>query len=74
MIFSKIHITNRIHLRDIPMTDLTFCPATQDDIEQIVDIIIGDPNQLSTQVGMKLFGITRLSQAKRLFTAMAQIV
>ncbi|MCP5095748.1 MAG: GNAT family N-acetyltransferase [Chloroflexi bacterium] len=54
------------------MTAVSFRKATRDDIDQIVDIMIGDPNQVSTQVGMKLFGIKTVSQAKRLFKAMAK--
>ena len=54
------------------MPKLTFRQANENDIKQIVDIIIGDPNQLTTKVGMKLYSFTEISQARRLFTVMAK--
>ena len=54
------------------MTKLTFRPATKADTDKIVDIIIGEPDQVSTQIGMRMFGIQTMSQAKRLFGTMAK--
>ncbi|MCP4417571.1 MAG: GNAT family N-acetyltransferase [Chloroflexi bacterium] len=54
------------------MNELKFRKAIRSDIEQIVDIIIGEPEQVSTQVGMKLFGIKQMTQTKRFFTAMSK--
>lgn len=54
------------------MTELIFRPATKADIEKIVEIMIGEPNQVSTQIGMRMFGIQTMSQAKRLFGTMAK--
>ncbi|MCP4426121.1 MAG: hypothetical protein GY803_16635, partial [Chloroflexi bacterium] len=54
------------------MIELAFRKATRADIDQIVDIIIGESDQVSTQVGMKLFGIEQAANMKRFFKAMAK--
>lgn len=49
------------------MLDLDFEPATEADSDRLSDVIVGAPDQLTTQVGMRVFGITDFDKARRLW-------
>ena len=50
---------------------ISFRSAARSDTNRIVDIIIGEPEQVTTQAGMKLFGLRNLDQLNLIMHAMA---
>jgi len=48
-----------------------FRRATRSDTDRIAEIMIGDPQQVTTQVGMKVFGVEKIDQLKMIAHAMA---
>ncbi|MEM7112859.1 MAG: GNAT family N-acetyltransferase [Chloroflexota bacterium] len=55
------------------MSDLTFRPANPADIDTIVDIIVGEPNQISTNVILQLYGVEDAALAKQIYKISAEI-
>lgn len=49
------------------MAELEFVAATEADSDRLSDIMLGEPGQLTTDVGMRLFGITDHVKARRLW-------
>lgn len=49
------------------MDGLEFVAATKADSDRLSDIMLGEPGQLTTDVGMRLFGITDHGKAQRLW-------
>lgn len=47
--------------------DLEFVAATEADSDRLSDIMLGEPGQLTTDVGMRLFGISDHAKAQRLW-------
>ncbi len=54
------------------MTETTFRHAAKSDTNRIVEILIGDPEQVTTQVGIKLFGVKNVDQLKMVARSMAK--
>ena len=54
------------------MSSINFYPAARSDVNLIVELTLGAPDQITTRVGLKLFDLKNLGQAKRLFGAMAR--
>lgn len=46
---------------------LTFRPATRIDSDMLADLVMGDPEQESTRVAMRLYGLDRLEDARKIF-------
>jgi ribosomal protein S18 acetylase RimI-like enzyme len=49
------------------MQDIGFRPAVAADSDLLADLVLGDPEQETTRVAMRLFGISDIEAARRLF-------
>ncbi len=48
-------------------TELTFSPSTAADSDLLADLVLGEPNQESTRVAMRLYGLRRIEDARTVF-------
>ena len=50
--------------------ELEFVPATEADSDQLSDLILGQPGQVTTDVGMRAFGMRKFSNARVMWRLM----